>query len=242
MSISLPEELVLLVRTALGEMEADPQHRLAPQRRRQIYDVCGASLDPPGRLVRGWLAVITARRVLPLFQAEFPDDTLPQELLDTAIRCLQGQVDESTADDIQDHGYHASGNAWGHDEAEITWNADLAGAAAYHALKEARGQEPLCDLDRFFKLGVVSWPSGEMIGSTAAPLRADQFVDEDLCQIDNSDTAANAAVAFACDPGGPLCDPSKLHEFWTWWLTQAIPEAWETARRQHSSIPENENS
>ena len=102
--------------------------------------------------------------------------------------------------------------------------------AAYHALKEARGQDPFHDLDKFYKLGVISWPSGKPIVEYPEPIRADRFTDEDLCQVEDSDTAANAAVAFSCDPGGPLCDPVKFKEFWTWWLTSAISEAWETAR------------
>jgi hypothetical protein len=235
MSTSLPEAVRLLANTALAEMRADPQHRLAPQRRRQIYDALGPSTDNISQYARGWLAVIAARRVLPIFQQAFPEDTLPQELLDTAIGVLEGKVDDVTADDFQEHGYNASGNAWGYDETEMPWNADLAGCATYHALKEARGQEPLCNLDKFFSLGIVGWPSGEWVTQYPEPISAEQFTDEDLCQIDNSDTAACAAVAFACGPGGPWCDPVKLQEFWTWWLTVAIPEAWEKARHSTSS-------
>lgn len=231
MSTSLPEEIQPLVNTALAEVNDDAQHRLAPQRRRQIYDAFKASTDPVGQRACGWLAVITAQRVLPIFKQEFPEDTLPQDLLNAAIGVLQGKVDDITANDIQDHGYHASGNAWGHDETEISWNADLAGCATYQALKEARGQEPLGNLDKFFKLGVVGWPSGKSVIEYPQPIRAGQFTDEDLCQIENSDTAAAAAVAFACEPGGPLCDSSKFQEFWTWWLTEAIPEAWKIAQQ-----------
>ncbi|MBN1312181.1 MAG: hypothetical protein JXB30_12245 [Anaerolineae bacterium] len=229
MSISLPGKVQLLVNEALAEMDADPQHRLAHQRRRQIYDAFKRLVHPPGQRACGWLAVITARRVLPLFQQEYPEDTLPQDLLDAAIGALQGSVDDEAADDLQDEGYHASGNTWGYDEMEITWNADLAGRAAYHALKEARGQVPLSNLDRIHTLGEVSFPSGEF-SEYPQPIRGDQFTDEDLCGIESSDAAAAAAVAFACRPDGPLCDPSKLREFWTWWLTEAVPEAWETAQ------------
>ncbi len=231
MSATLPEEIQLLVKTALAEVNADPQHRLAPQRRRLIYDAFKAISGPVGQRTCGWLAVITARRVRPLFRQEFPTDPLPQDLLNAALGVLQGKMDDATAEAIQDHGYHASGNAWGHDETEISWNADLAGCAAYHALKEARGQSPLSHLDKFFKLGMVSWPSGKPVSEHTQPIQADQFTDEDLCQIEDSDTAAVAAVASACEPDGPLCDSSRFQEFWTWWLTTAIPEAWETAQR-----------
>jgi len=229
MSLPLPEALQALVNTALAEMQADPGHRLSHQRRGQIYAALGPLTEDIGRKARGWLAVNTARRVLPTFQEAFPDDTLPQQLLDMAVSILQGRGDAAAADELQEWGYNASGNAWGYDEAEVPWNADLAGSAAYHALKEARGQPPLQYLDRVFKLGVVAWPSGEPVMEYPTPQPATQFTDEDLCQNDASDTAANAAVAFACEAGGPTCDPDKLREFWTWWLMEAIPEAWETA-------------
>jgi hypothetical protein len=231
MPISLPKEIQELVNSALAEVNSDPLHRLAPQRRQQIYVAFKANANPVGRRACGWLAVITAKKVLPLFQQEFPEDKLPQDLIDTAIGVMQGRVDDATADDILDEGYHASGNAWGYDETEITWNADLGGSAAYHALKEARGQEPFDNLEREYKLGVVSVPSREWVDKYPQPTKGDQFTDEDLCQTENSDTAAVAAVAFACQPDGPLCDPSKLQEFWTWWLTAAIPEAWKTAQQ-----------
>jgi hypothetical protein len=230
MPLPLPETLQALVNTALAEMQADPDHRLSHQRRGQIYDALGPLTEDISRNARGWLAVITARRVLPAFQAAFPEDTLPQQLLDMAVSILQGRGDEAAAEELQEWGYNASGNAWGYDEAEVPWNADLAGSAAYHALKEARGQPPLQYLDKVFKLGAVAWPPGEQITEYPEPRPATQFTDEDLCQIDASDTAANAAVAFACEAGGPFCDPGKLREFWTWWLTEAIPEAWETAQ------------
>ena len=229
MSLPLPEALQALVNTALAEMQADPAHRLSHQRRGQIYAALGPLTEDIGRKARGWLAVNTARRVLPTFQAAFPDDTLPQRLLDMAVSVLQGRGDEAAADELQEWGYNASGNAWGYDEAEVPWNADMAGSAAYHALKEARGQPPLQYLDRVFKLGVVAWSSGKPVMEYPTPQPATRFTDEDLCQNDASDTAAVAAVAFACEAGGPTCDPDKLREFWTWWLMEAIPEAWETA-------------
>ena len=231
MPLPLPPALQTLVDTALAEMQTDPDHRLSHRRRGQIYDALGPLTEDSGRKARGWLAVMTAMRVLPIFQAAFPEDTLPQQLLDMAVSMVQGRGDEAAADELQEWGYNASGNAWGYDEAEMPWNADMAGSAAYHALKEARGQPPLQHLDKVFKLGVVAWPSGEQVTKYPNPQAATQFTDEDMCQIENSDAAAVAAVAFACNAGGPTCDPDKLREFWTWWLMEAIPEAWETAHR-----------
>jgi len=226
MATLLPEILNLFIKTALEEMNANPQHRLAYQRRSQIYSALRDC--PSGQYALALLAINTAVKVFPIFQQEFPEDTLPKELLNAAVGVLNGKIDDLIVDEIQEHGYHASGNAWGHVESEISWNADLAGRAAYHALQESRGQKPFAYLDKQFKLGIVIESSGEYI-KYPSPISAVQFTDEDLCQSSNSDTAAIAAVAFACEPDSPLCDPLKLQEFWVWWLLTAISEAWESS-------------
>ena len=229
MARTIPGKLETLVTAALAEMQANPGHQLPYQRRQETY---GAFENQIGRNALGWLAVITARRVLSIFHEAFPDDGLPQQLLDTAIGVLRGQVDEETAQEMQELGYNAAGSAWGYDEDEVPWNADMAGGAAYHALKEARGQEPLQHLDKISVLGVVDLASGEMVAEYPQPIGGDQFADEELSQIDSSDVAAKAAVAFACSVEGPHCDPERLCTFWTWWLKEAIPEAWEIAHKE----------
>jgi hypothetical protein len=230
MKNSLPTEVKQVINSALSDVDTEPKHRLSHQRRLEIYNIIKASSSSNNQRVTQWLAAITAQRVLPLFQQEFPDDTLPEELINTAIGVLQGKIDNTAAKNIQDQGYQASGASWGYDEEEITWNAELAGSAAYHALMESRGQEPLEHLDMIFEIGVVSMLSGNWVNEYPEPKGADQFTDENLCEFPNCDTAGIAAVAFSCHPGGPICDALKLKEFWTWWLTEAIPRAWEIAQ------------
>jgi hypothetical protein len=52
--------------------------------------------------------------------------------------------------------------------------------------------------------------------------------DEKLVRV-GSDAAGEAAVAYACGPTSIRCGPERLEEFWTWWLTEAIPKAWQMA-------------
>jgi hypothetical protein len=232
--------LQLLLDTALDEVKADPHHRLAPQRRRQIYDALLRSADLAVRQAQGWLAVLAAKRVLPLFEQLFPDDSLPREILDAAVGVLQGSVDDSRAAEIEDEGYHASGNAWGYEELEeITWPAALAADASYHALKEARGFRPLNHLDRYHTVGTVTSPfqDDEVFSPEPEPIRGDTWPDEEVCTVDDTDTAAAAAVASSCREDGPVCDPEKLQAFWMWWLLEAIPMAVEAARLGH--LPTN---
>jgi hypothetical protein len=232
--------LQLLLDTALGEVKVDPHHRLAPQRRRQIYDALLRSTDFAVQQAQGWLAVLAARRVLPLFERVFPDDSLPRDILDTAVGVLQGSVDDARAVEIEDEGYNASGNAWGYDELEeITWPAALAADASYHALKEARGFQPLNHLDRYHTVGTVTSPLQDdaVFSLEPEPTRGYTWPDEEVCTVADADTAAAAAVASSCREDGPVCDPEKLQAFWTWWLVEAIPMAIEAARLGH--LPTN---
>jgi len=198
-----------LLDTVLGEVQANRDHEMDPQRRREVYD---ALRGLAGEEAVGWLAVVTARRVLPVFQQRYPEDTLPHELLETAVGVLRGQVDDARAEEMLDCGYHASGSAWGYDEREIPWPVWLAGNASYHALKEVRGRQPLSTLPEHCRDG------------TPTP-----WSDQDLCQFAFGDTAAVAAVASASNAHGTACDPQRLLAYWRWWLAEAIPAAVEAA-------------
>ncbi len=226
----LPTELQNLISIALAEMSSDLQHRLNPNRRRQIYDAFGETTDRTSQQTRGWLAVLTAERVLPIFQQNFPEDTLPKELLETTVGILKGGVNESIADDMQDQGYHASGNTWGYIEEEMPLNADLAATAAYHALLEARGRYPFRDLQSLRKRERIR--TGDNIGEEYWIDR----MDEDLVTVGGiGDTAAFAAIASACRQDRLQCDPQELEQFWKWWLTVAIPLAWEASHNDTAS-------
>ncbi len=222
-----PKTLETRVNAALAAMRTAPNHHLPHHHRSTIYATLRTHAKEHGPQVLGWLAVLAARRVLPIFQAVFPADTLPRELLATAEGVLRGQVEDKKAAEMQDKGYHAAGSGWGYDEDAISWPEDLAAKAAYHALKEARGQEPLQHLEQTFVVGTVDTVSGEWVEKVAKPLSDEHFTDEQLCQSDDSDTAAVAAVAFSCAAEAPRCAPEKLDIFWTWWLKDAIFRAWE---------------
>jgi hypothetical protein len=203
--MSVPDSIQPLLALVLSEVEADPEHKMSPQRRREVYS---ALSTVEGQPTIGWLAVITAQRVLPIFQQRYPDDTLPQELLNTAIGVLQGQVEDAQATEMIDRGYHASAGAWGYDEREIPWPVWLAGNTCYHALKEVCGYQPLSFLPEYYK------------GDVLTP-----WSDKDLCEMDFSDAAGAAAIASSSNLHGTAYGSQRQLEFWRWWLGEAIPAA-----------------
>jgi hypothetical protein len=203
--MSATDSIRSLLAGVLSEVEADPAHRMSPLRRREVYGALGTLGGQPAI---GRLAVIAAQRVLPIFQQSYPDDTLPQALLDTAVGILQAQVDAAQARAMIDAGYHASGGAWGYDEREVPWPVWLAANTCYHALKEAGGYQPLSFLPEYYK------------GDVLTP-----WSDEDLCAMDFSDAAGAAAIASSSDLHGTAYDSQKLLAFWKWWLGEAIPAA-----------------
>ena len=234
--IKLPEGVPELAAAALAEMQADPQHHMPPKRRRAIYAALAGAAEPAVRAAPHWLAILAAERVLPLFEAKCPEDTLPPALVEAARGTLEGRLDAAIAADLEEQGYQASRNAWGYQEDELPWPVGLAADAAYHALREARGHQPLTNLEAFLRQGtVVLDPSEEQPDQPAPHLPpapgGPDLNDEALCQMDNRDTASIAAVAAAAAEFGPGCDPERLRAFWSWWLQEALPAAVATARR-----------
>jgi hypothetical protein len=228
---ALPEPLPALAAAALAEMQADPRHRLPHQRRQAVYGALAAI--PALRAAPLWLAVMAAERVLPLFRARCPDDTLPPALLAAAVGVLEGKVDPAAAGALEAEGYRASKNAWGYEADGLPWPVGLAADAALRALREARGYQPLTNLAPYLSQGTVAL----QVEPASDPPRAEPasgaevLHDEALCQMEAGDTASVAAVAAAASDLGPDCDPERLRIFWTWWLQAALPAAVAAARR-----------
>lgn len=94
-----------------------------------------------------------------------------------------------------------------------------AAEATHSMLYETLGRDPLDELEH----SLLKDDAGRYVPAT-------EWTDEQLARFGgwSIDTAAHAAVAYA----GSLndykadCDPRRLEEFWTWWLTDALPAAW----------------
>jgi hypothetical protein len=188
------------IEQAYESMIYHPRFALAHIHRRSIYQQLQLPEVKHGQLARKWLAIITARRVLPVWQHTRPHDNLAIHVLTIAERVCNQEIQIEIAQE-------EAGKYW--EELEQLGNGAIrpyhgffAGQACIQALFEVLGRDPFEGIE----------------------LLPDEFKHSDLdpwC----SDTAIWAEVALT-DPG-PFVDSDdfKRKEFWTWWLKDAIPMA-----------------
>ena len=140
--MEVPEKLDSLIGYVLINIQSDPYHRLPAKKRQEIYEAFGSKTDRQANRVRGWLAVITARHVLSIFEQALPDEDNPRKLIEMAEATLRGNlsVEDAIHEAAEEH--EIAGRLWGREETEVTWNAYLAGTAAHRALAESTGMDP----------------------------------------------------------------------------------------------------
>jgi hypothetical protein len=115
-----------------------------------------------------------------------------------------------------EHAYHATGNSYGYDELELSTSAWCAGAAAYHALREVCGSTPLRSLNQI------------TIVRSQQHVATDKLTDVDIGFCGQGDAAGMAALVYATLPDNRP-ELSRCKDFWSWWLSTVIPEAWHRA-------------
>jgi Immunity protein Imm5 len=193
-----------LLRTALEYVEAHPAHDLSLQFRGKILtelllsDGTRNSLVGQRRLVK--LEEVSTRKVLSIWEAEYPQRDEPHELLAFASRFYGNNWDAETAQELRSH--------FPHEVAENS--ASLVLEAAAITLEVAI----ICSA----RVNEYSWDNN------IYPKNAD---NRDLDYPDGWDSAYCASVVFSNGVSwSESSDNTKRFEFWSWWLEQAVPEAY----------------
>lgn len=137
----LPKEVEQYIRQQIRALHADPAYQFTYQTRRQLYELLHHHDVAHPEHTRGYLALLSGQKVLPIFQSALPTERVPQRLLMLAHRVLQGTLrpDSPRITTYLELAYHATGNHWGRDEQTIEITARYAGTAAYKALLESLG-------------------------------------------------------------------------------------------------------
>lgn len=237
--MELPQEVQLLISHYLEKVRSDPNHQLIRDDCHKIYKSFGPSALEQGLKnkedywtdwteepvilsfadqVLGWLAVTTARKVLPVWeQFGIPNDAHdevfsfdPLQMLGLAENLLLRMVDTSQAKIDLCNRFHMGMAGL---DTRINKNAYCAVAAAYSALQISfDGLEGLNLLSSDFeRAAVVAYAT-----------------------IDENEIGGWSRVGYwHIEPQEgykPVSvDSQKELEFWEWWLTEAISQAWELA-------------
>lgn len=196
----LTEELKQAIKQAYIAMHTNSQHELLPTHRLTIYKSFGPLTNPQANRIRTWLAFLTAEKVLPLWQQSCPNNHVPHYLLMLIKDILLEKVDKTKAQKKVE-----VARRWlerlGVKPNKLAPGIFFVGEAALEALYVALG-------DSSFEEQVVD----------------EQVLDSDLDPW-HTDTAGWAVIAWAGDIWEERSNSNRRHEFWEWWLYEAIPEA-----------------
>ncbi len=200
--------LVSAIKAAHEAMLQNSQSDLSLGYRHSIWAALGPRADsfqvpkPFGLHRRATLAILSARRVIPIWESVWPNDNTPHHILVEAGQVLNGLVEPQTAD-------RDFGEFWTYmDSLASRLKNSSAVMVGYSAAKA------LCTalFDEKFDPFHINY----------------ELTDADVDPYD-SDAAFAAAVAYA---GGTIWNTdsisSKRREFWEWWLGEAVPSAWDS--------------
>ncbi len=204
----MPPELDKGRIAALDVIQRHPTHRFAPSQRRALYELFGPNTHPLVKRARGWLAIITARRVLPVWQEaathddpeDDPDAELivdahtPERLLALAEGVLQGTIEHDVASKAAGDYWYVAGN--------------LIDAAAQY-------EDTTIGAAYAFNASVIAL--NEVLRPRLTFTTSEQRADEDETFPDQArDTASCAVLAEAGAEWMAFSDSEKRKAFWEW--------------------------
>jgi hypothetical protein len=240
----LPQELQRAADKALNVVIKHPDHEYGPKHRRRLFQVVRS--DPVMIRTWKWLAVISSRRVLPIYEAYI--DTLnknewyynfaaPNIHLKAAEDVLQGKLEAKHGYEMANAAYEQSDFDYRLVSKPVPFRIYQAAWSSTIALLEISqmDHDPFATLPNrayaangfFYGRGVAEdirkeFPDG---------IPGEDFTDALWTESGHSDTAAVASIAWACDESSKISQPQKLLYFWHWWLTDALNEAWDIANK-----------
>jgi hypothetical protein len=195
--MALPTELQDVIEQALATIQVDQGFELRPYYRQKIYLALGSR-------VRGCLAMLVVRHILPIWKQQHPEDPRPDDLLKIINDVLHGVL--------------------------TTGDGQLIAIEKWNKHVEQIENDPR-DFDEVDDVLSVLDAAIEALFESSSLYRIDsahvtqQDTDNDLDDT-CSDTAHWAEIAVTRNFKS---DVNKRRLFWEWWLQEAIPSAWEAA-------------
>jgi Immunity protein Imm5 len=208
--MSTPPPISQVINDSLAAVRADAHHHLELGARQTVLAALGPALDPSvpfggrGHQRRTMLDITTVQHILPLWQAVWPDDDSPQEVLAEADHALRGTA--SAEEDVR---------------SSILW---LWTVFDDFTLDDG-DQHPSQSLVLFAAIKALCRAFNDQ---GFDPTRIDPRATDGHTPPRSTDAAFDASVAYADGvPWDQTSHDARRLEFWEWWLTQAVPAAWE---------------
>lgn len=232
------------IEVAYNQMLVDAHHNLFLNKRLPIYK-CIERLDELNHLnIRGWLALLTARKVLFIWERTPPYYSFPQLLVNDAESFLQNNLslpDLKAKYDFEE----LTITGFYNDPETYTDKQKYSGQATLLACTEAQG---ILLFNQLFPNDLIHKMEEEIIQGYPDEMLRDFYID---CA--SMAVCAYSGISFDWDivddsvsewindfqellniintTFDPEFIPEKRLEFWKWWLKEAIPQAWELAQQ-----------
>jgi hypothetical protein len=237
--MELPTELQRCLAEALAEMRADPAHQLRPYRRQVIYEALGPPDDPATNRTRGWLGVVIARFVLPVWETIATD-------LAIELRSRYGYDDQG----IQWLDLSAPARALAIIEDLVKGRQLDAESRVF--LHERFYYWQNIGLQKWFPdkawwpVSAIYWAQPDKTGyfgggedwDTPSFSADDSDEDRYLSPVDLAGLGVRAYASIYDSTRDRAhefrLDAQRSQEFWEWWLQEAVPRAWALA---HQPLP-----
>ena len=237
--MSVPQNLRSVISETLKAIAGDPNHEFGPSNRMKFVERWCSLGIPEGDLAYRFLDVLSAEKVIPIYEAQPKLDwadnwyhsEMAKRLIQIAKAVLVDEIPHSIGSNLATSHHYTIGNMDG----VLPCNGYMALIAANTALLACSKQQP--PSADFEVLSIVSTvgiyevgtQKDEMGENLAEPVTGHHFTDLNWAKHGSSDTASAAAIAWSCDEESCAPDSNKLLEFWAWWFNVAIPEAWQMA-------------
>jgi hypothetical protein len=208
--MSIPFALADVIEKALIAVENNPDGNLNLGYRQAIWAKFGARLDldvPESKLAhkkRTILAIQAVKRSLFLWEEKYPEDKTPYQIIDQIEKVLQGIIAFDTEEGLTQYDEfwcYFDNKSSGDPAAAESFQISIGYAAA------------LC-----FYVAFIDENFDE------------NYIDVNLEDAEDPyemDVAQIVSIAYADGGvGDPNSNKLKRKEFWQWWLTEAVPQAW----------------
>ncbi len=254
--MGFPEAVRTVAAQALREIHDHPFHEYGPGNRKLLVDTFHALEQPLADRAVRWLAVLAARKSLfkyerfltPDMKATLEDQAyvsdLPQFSLTMAERVLLGNVSRKQAFSFACDKHYTVGNMMHFTQPA---EAHFANVAANRALVEASDTHAMEVLWSKFNPIKQFWISKYDEDGTYSDITPKILTDSLWAFVGgaSADCVSAAATACAClaevkledvnvEDTNVLIDTDLLLEFWRWYLTEALSEAWKRAEATQS--------